>query len=172
MIEPEPGDLLLVKTDHFVSKLIRFGQRGYGKDAAQWNHVAIYVGDGKIVEALTKGVQENDATKYAGVCPTKIVVANPKAGDSDKMTLETDVAMTANAVAFARSCVGETYGYVTILAVMLKVLTKGKLGFNIQGTSICSGLAARSWERLGYNFQPYDPAELTPAFLAQKEERL
>lgn len=166
----KPGDLLLVRTNHFVSKLIRFGQRGYGKDAAQWNHVAIYIGNGEIVEALTSGIVRGYASKYPSsdvrALVSKAKVADAKVvllGDNTWEILEN--AMRANAAAFAISCVGEKYGFLTIVAVAFKVLTKGKIDFNIQGTNICSGLAARSLERLGFNFNPYDPAELTPAYL-------
>jgi hypothetical protein len=164
---PKPGDLLLVRTNHFVSKLIRFGQRSYGKDAAQWNHVAIYVGRGEIVEALTSGVVRGYASKYPAsdvrvlkVVPyPRWVIARTPCDD------HADEAMRQNAVAFAISCVGEKYGFLTIFAIAIKVLTKGKIDFGIQGTSICSGLAARSLEREGYNWNPYNPAELTPAYL-------
>ena len=163
----QPGDLLLVRTDHFVSKLIRFGQRSYGKDAAQWNHVAIYIGNGEIVEALTKGIERNYASKYPAkdVCPVhitpKVLASNPL----ERLTAEEE--MRNNGVQFALSCVGEKYGFLTIFAIACKVLTKGKIDFNLQGTSICSGLAARQLERDGYDWNPYDPAELTPAYLAR-----
>lgn len=158
----DPGDLLLVRTNHFVAKLIRFGQRGYGKDAAQWNHVAIYIGNGEIVEALTNGVVRGYASKYppSDVCKIPVMPYHGGSGLG-----EAGLAMRANAASFALSCVGERYGFMTILAIAFKVLTKGKIDFNLQGTSICSGLAARSLERLGYDFNPYDPAELTPAYL-------
>jgi cell wall-associated NlpC family hydrolase len=156
----DPGDFLLVRTDHFVSKLIRFGQRDYGPDAAQYNHVALYVGDGMIVEALTSGVCLSKVTKYT-TDQVRHVSAKPVA---PPWAAE---AMRVNAAAFAKSCVGESYGWVTIAAIALKALTKGRLQIGVQGTSICSGLVARSLERLGYDFQPYDPAELTPAYLAK-----
>jgi hypothetical protein len=79
----------------------------------------------------------------------------------------TEGVMRANATSFARSCVGERYGWLTIAAIAVKVLTRGRLDFGIQGTTICSGLAARCAERLGYNWNPFDPAELTPAYLAK-----
>lgn len=159
---PEPGDILMVRTNHFVSKLIRFGQRGYGKDAAQWNHVAIYIGNGEIVEALTSGIVRGYASKYPSSDVRKIAV-KPCGGGLGLG--EAGTAMRMNAVTFAISCVGEKYGFLTIFGIACKVLTKGKIDINVQGTSICSGLAARSLERMGYDFNPYDPAELTPAYL-------
>ena len=157
-----PGDLLLIRTNHFVSKLIRFGQRGYGKDAARWNHVAVYVGGGQIVEALTQGVVLSKADKYPYL-DTQPIKAQPRG----LVLGEYGGAMRGNASMFARTCVGEKYGWATIAAIAVKTLTKGRIDFGIQGTSICSGLAARSLERLGYNFNPWDPAELTPAYLAK-----
>lgn len=166
----QTGDLLLVRTNHFVSRLIRFGQRGYGKEAASWNHVAIYIGNGEIVEALTKGVVRGYASKYPSSDVRVINTISKTYGgevpfhDTERLGMIDNV-LRANAANFAVSCIGEKYGYLTIFAIACKVLTKGKIDFNLQGTSICSGLAARSLERMGYNFQPYDPAELTPAYL-------
>jgi|ERR1035441_2617232 uncharacterized protein YycO len=157
------GDILLIKTNHFVSRLIRFGQRGYGREAASWNHCGVCIGNFEIVEALTGGVVRSPIDKY----PTADVrvlkaISFP---DDGKFTTAGDMSMRANSIAFALSCIGEKYGYATIAAIALKVLCRGKWNFGVQGTSICSGLAARCLERLGYNFQPYDPSELTPAYL-------
>jgi uncharacterized protein YycO len=157
----QPGDLLLVRTNHLASRLIRFGQRGYGADKV-WNHVAVSVGNGELVEALTKGVVLSPENKYSPsdtrcIKTTAYGSLSPIAGK----------AMRHNATSFARSTVGEKYGWWTIAAIAVKALTNGRVDFGVQGTSICSGLAARSLERLGYNFQPYDPAELTPAYLAK-----
>ena len=164
---PLPGDIVLVRTNHFVSRLIRFGQRDYGPEASRWNHCAVYTGNGEIVEALTQGVVISRLDKYP-VCDTKILAALAHgASTAMPMMAETQswLDMRANAVSFAKSCVGESYGFLTIAAIAVKVLTKGKINFNLQGTSICSGLGARTWERFGYNFNPFDPAELTPAYL-------
>jgi uncharacterized protein YycO len=156
----KPGDILMVRTNHFVSRLIRFGQRGYGKPASEYNHCAVCIGNFEIVEALTGGVVRSPISKY----PTSDVrVLSPLKGNL--RSTNCDELMRANAVLFAISCIGEKYGFLTIFAIACKVLTKGKIDFNLQGKSICSGLAARSLERLGYDFQPYDPAELTPAYI-------
>lgn len=158
-----PGDIVLVHTDHFVSKLIRFGQRGYG-EFSRWNHVAIVVASGEdptLIEALTKGVEENPLSKYPAE-NVKLIPVQPRG-----LVLTNTIDMRYNAALFAVSCKGEEYGFVTILAIALKTLFKGRFNFGVQGTSICSGLAARSLERLGYDFNPWDPAELTPAYLAK-----
>jgi uncharacterized protein YycO len=164
----EPGDLLFVKTNHFVSKLIRYGQRGYGPRYAQWNHVAVYVGDGMIVEALTKGVVLSPLDKYPVLDTKQVRVATLIPGGIVTDGSSAAIAMRGNAADYARSCVGEKYGFATIAAIALKVLFKGHWNFGVQGTSICSGVAACELQRLGFNFNPNDPAELTPAYLAKE----
>lgn len=159
----QPGDFLLVRTDHFVSKLIRIGQRSYGAEYAQWNHVALYVGGDTIVEALTGGVVRSSLDKY----PASSVRRVPMRSVRVSWDHEADRHMRENAASFALSCVHESYGWMTIAAIALKTLTKGRWNFGVQGTSICSGLVARSLERMGHNFNPDDPSELTPAYLAK-----
>lgn len=170
MNTPKPGDLLLVETHHFVSRLIRFGQRGYPPADRRFNHVAVFVGDGMMVEALTSGVVLSPVDKYPAA-DTRVAVALAH-GASPGLPMEAETQswmdMRANAASFARSCVGEKYGWATIAAIAVKTLTKGRVDFGVQGTSICSGLAARALERLGYDWNPYDPAELTPAYLADR----
>lgn len=166
------GDFVLVQTDHFASKLIRFGQRRYGKDAAQWNHAALYVGEvygiHSIVEALTSGVVLSRLDKYPS---DKIKIirtsSRTRAWWRHEPQGQSDLDMRASASRFALNCVGEKYGWMTIASIAVKVLTKGRIDFGIQGTTICSGLVARSLERMGYDFKPWDPAELTPAYLAR-----
>lgn len=165
MYSLQKGDFILVKTDHFVSKLIRFGQRSYGKGYAEWNHAALVVygdGDGpRIVEALTTGVVYSPLAKYklSQIMPVKTFSS----------TGDIETAMRRNAANFAESCVGQKYGFITITAIAIKTLFKGtRFDFAIQDTSICSGLVARSLERMGYDWNPYEPSELTPAYLAKE----
>jgi uncharacterized protein YycO len=162
----QPGDILMIRTDHFVSKLIRFGQRDYGKPASEYNHCAVCIGNAEIVEALTQGVVRSPISKYPA-SDVRVINVNPIVRGVSNPFERASAAegMRANAVSFALSCVGEKYGFLTIFAIACKVLTKGKIDFNVQGTSICSGLAARSCERIGSNWNPYDPAELTPAYI-------
>lgn len=161
----QPGDFVLVQTNHFVSRLIRFGQRSYGRENAKWNHVALYIGNDRIIEALSTGICESPLDKYAE--SERRVISTATAGRRPADLDAADREMRENAVAFAESCVGEKYGWMTIAAIGLKTLFKGRFNFGVQGTSICSGLVARSLERMGYNFNPYNPAELTPAYLAK-----
>jgi len=60
----------------------------------------------------------------------------------------------------------QTYGYVTILSIVLTLLTGAKFTFSIEGQMICSGLVARSEER-GHAIFSLDPAHIMPADLAK-----
>lgn len=161
-----PGDVLLVKTHHFASRLIRFGQRGYPPADRVWNHVAIVVSETKIVEALTKGVVVSAIDKYPQK-DVRAIVVKAKNWNGPRAPETYEPVMRANAAAFAHLRIGEGYGWATIAAIAVKVLTKGRVDFGISGTSICSGLVAQGLERLGYDWNPWDPAELTPAYLAK-----
>jgi len=54
----------------------------------------------------------------------------------------------------------------TDLCITIGLLTGGNLSFGFNGQAICSGLVARSLERMGYNFNPRNPSEIMPADLA------
>jgi uncharacterized protein YycO len=158
--ESKPGDILMVRTNHFVSRLIRFGQRGYGKPASEFNHCGVCIGNFEIVEALTGGVVRSPISKY----PTSDVRVLSPLKSSLRPTAY-DELLRANAASFAQRRVGDRYGWATILCIALKVLFKGRWNFSVSGTEICSGLAAQALERLGYDWYPNEPGELTPAYL-------
>jgi hypothetical protein len=79
--------------------------------------------------------------------------------------MDCDELLRANAVSFAQKRVGDRYGWSTIICIALKVLFKGRWNFGIEGTEICSGLAAQALERMGYDWYPHEPNGLTPAYL-------
>ena len=56
------GDFLLTHGKYTISRLIRFGQRlRYEERYARWNHAALVLSkEGRIAEALSRGVVEND----------------------------------------------------------------------------------------------------------------
>jgi hypothetical protein len=65
-----PGDLILVSAaiPGYLSRQIRAAQEygGYAADDARWHHAAVYVGDGRICEALGSGVRTSLVYKYVG----------------------------------------------------------------------------------------------------------
>jgi hypothetical protein len=156
----QPGDFILVSTDGWYARLIRFGQslRFFGPDRkyVRWNHAAVVVSpDGEIVEALPHGVVLSHLAKYTAKEYIIIRIdALVRAADREEV------------VAFARWCIRERFGWLTIVSIALTILTGSKFVFGLDGQSICSGLVARSLERTTAIFQQ-SSSHIAPADLAK-----
>lgn len=158
--DPQPGDFILTHNDAWTGKLIRFGQglrfRGKDRKYAYWNHTAIIIDkSGTLIEALDKGVKQTHISKY-------------KQGEYYLVRLEATADPTdrVEVVKFAKWCLGESYGWLTLLCIALGLLTGGKLTFGFDGQQICSGLVARAMERTKAIFNR-NPENIMPADLAK-----
>jgi hypothetical protein len=156
-----PGDFILTHSSGIYGRLIRFGEaiRYWGADKvfAHWSHAALFVDEaGEIVEALGGGVQQRNISAYHG---TEYVVVHLPA-----VTMPLD---RQQAVAFARFCLDDPYGWPTIVSMALCLLTGAKFSFGVDGQQICSALVARCLERTGEIFSESEPWHLTPADLAR-----
>jgi hypothetical protein len=154
----QPGDVVLVSGTSFWSRLIQVGQRLriHGDDVryTRWNHAALVVSPaGDIIEALSQGVEQRSLAVYARVPYT---VVDTGLADLDRQ----------EAVRFAQSCLGERYGWWTIVSIALALLTGTKFSFGVAGECICSGLVAKSLER-GQAIFARDSANIAPADLAK-----
>lgn len=157
MLPPRPGDFILTRSERLANKLIRFGQgvRIHGEDRkyCEWDHSALVLNaGGEIVEAVTSGVRLAHLDDYKD---RRYALVRIAASEDDRR----------QAAYFAWKQIGARYDFLTILAVALAALTGCKLGLNIQGQFICSGLVARALERTGAIFDK-DPAFISPADLA------
>ncbi|MDE2025158.1 MAG: hypothetical protein KGJ07_01560 [Patescibacteria group bacterium] len=154
----EPGDFVLIRHTNvgfdFIDKCIAFGQSLRFKGAEKsYTHAALLIGnDGSIIEALAEGVKRNNISKYKGFDFT-LVKINASQADREEM------------VDFAVSCLGDGYGWSTILSIALSLLTGLKFSFGFDGTEICSGLVASALFKTTAIF-PRDPSHITPADLA------
>lgn len=158
----KPGDIVFFRRRDRVSRIIQLGQwlqyKGRLKPYTYWTHVAIAVDDKSIIEASVHGIRVNtiDAFKDHNF------VYDIGASDGDR----------ARVVAFARSCVGETYGWADIITIALSILTNGSVIIGLDGTEICSSLAARALEHanllLGQDGKPFhnQTCKIKPADLA------
>ena len=156
---PCPGDFVLTHGNSWTSRMIRFGEtiRYWGPDKkfTRWNHAAIFVNEnGDIVEALGGGVQQRNISVYKDT--EYHVVHLENVIDVDRV----------HEVSFARACLNDHYGWLTIVSIALCLLTGSKLGFGVDGQEICSALVARCLERTGEIF-PTDPWHIMPADLAK-----
>lgn len=156
----QSGDFILTHGRHWTSALIRVGQalrfRGRDRKYAYWNHAALVVdANGDIIEALgpSPGVVRQNVSKYA---PREYTVVRIKAAPDDR----------DEAVGFARACLGEPYGVLTIVSIALSLLTGTRFSFGFDGQMICSGLVARALERTRAIFTK-EPSHIMPADLAR-----
>ncbi len=153
------GDFLLTHGNEWSSALIRVGQglryRGDAKKFAHWSHAALFADeDGTIIEAVESGVQQRNVSVYHDTEYHVVHLTEASAADR------------TYAVAFARHCMGDLYGFLTDLSLCGTLLTGSKFFFGLDGQIICSGLVARALERTGAIFQ-YDPWNMLPADLAE-----
>ncbi len=154
-----PGDFILVHGESWAPRLIRFGQRlrfrGARAPYAYWNHAALCVGGGWLIEA--KGGRP---VSYVELSQYK---------NRDYILVRTDGCddMRENAVDFAVSQLGHGYNYLLIFSLALWSLFGGNVTLGFSSADICSGLVARSIERLGYIFEKAPEATM-PADLAEE----
>lgn len=144
-----PGDFLLCHGTSRLDRLIQFATRSH------WNHVALAVGGGWLVEAQSQGIVCRHVDEYAGtdyhVIPPPLTAAQ-----------RNKVCAYAHHMADAH----DRYGYVQIAAIVLQILTRGRLVLKLDGTLICSEFVSRALEHGGIIFDR-DPALISPAYLAQ-----
>src|ERR1051326_3828465 len=156
----KPGDFILTHGNTFYSYLIRFGQgiRFYGVDRKYtwWSHAAMITSvDGELVEALGPGVEQTNISRYKET-DYHLIQLGSLADEHDRQQV----------VEFAKWCLGEQYGWVTILSIAIGLIMGGKFKFGFDGQQICSGLVARALERTDAIFDR-SPSHIMPADLAK-----
>ncbi len=158
--EMREGDFLLTHGEYVISWFIRLGQRlRHEERYARWNHAALVLSsDGRIAEALSTGVVENDISKYQGT--DYYLVRLRDVSDEDRKQM----------MAFANSVLSAPYrteyGWITIASIILTLLTSSRLVFELVGTAICSGFVAEALVRTGIIFDK-PPSHMMPADLAK-----
>jgi hypothetical protein len=106
-----------------------------------------------LIEAEGSGVIRSNLIKYK---QAEYHVVHIKADKKDR----------EEAIAFAIYALGEKYGIVTIVSIIISLLTGLKFSFGFDGQQVCSGLVARSLERTTAIFM-VEPSHITPADLAK-----
>jgi uncharacterized protein YycO len=144
------GDLLMVRGGNGLQdRIIRFGTHSV------WTHVAVFVGEKLIVEALSDGVSIGRSDRYD---PKKSLIINTNLSDDHRKAIRD----------FALSRVGERYGSGQIAAITLAWLTHGKIFFGVDNTETCSSLVARCLEHAGLILakspELYSPADVAAQF--------
>jgi uncharacterized protein YycO len=144
------GDFLLVHGRDFVDRLISLGTR------SKWTHAALVVDEqGTLVEATSGGVHYAAISKYERY--DRLLVRLPLS-DEDRAEVH-DFAVT-----MAEQ--HERYGFLTIAAIVLKLITRLRLVLKLDGTFICSEFVARALGQGGVIWER-DPALMAPCDLAR-----
>lgn len=169
----KPGDYILVHShSKFAPKMIGFGQRlHHHPPFAYWTHAAVYVGDvegwappGDTVVRKDMLIEAKGGQKVRYVPLSQYDVRDYAAVRfGDEVTSE----MRHNAVRFAMSRLGRSYGYFTILTLSAWALFGGKFTFGMSGHDICSGLVAQTTMYEGEIYTG-DAVDIMPADLAEK----
>ena len=156
----EPGDFILVETNGFAAKTIRFGQwlryHGKMKPFSHWNHAGIIINsNGDTIEAKPTNVSQGNIKDYTN-CP--VYVISTKLNNQSVQQVE----------AAAKSFLNDGYGWFTIASIVLQLLTGVKFQLSFGNSVICSGLVAQSLWAGGiiFNENPFQmmPADLAAAF--------
>jgi len=161
-VTPTPGTLVFCHSKDFIGKVIRFGEALRWKRGAQFNHVAIIdrVVDGVpyVIQAEARGV--TDIRRLDEVAPggRYELVALPEGVDADQV------------LDFARKQVGSKYGFGTIAAIAIDILTPSWFPSlrpaNKKANSwICSALVHESMRFGGFYLHVSDIYLITPAEL-------
>lgn len=166
-----PGDVILTHSEHgLFGQLIRFGESlryrsNDDKPYAWFNHAAVVIspdpdtGEPRVAEALGSGIQKSHASKYR---PEWFAYIDVGADHSDRDEI----------VQFAEreAELHEQYGFLQIASIAVSLLVGGRLTIGMDGSEICSALAARALRGAGYwwerSSQIVGETCLTPADLA------
>ena len=161
----KPGDIGVIKVQNNETFLDRF----FSYNIEFWtdslvNHTFIYVGQGRIVEAI-RHISNSPVTDYTGILwSTGRLPAIDNASDVQR----------GNAVAYAFSRVGEKYNIAGLLAVGLYQKRTGHLvrgdewwvrALNADHMDFCSELVAKCWLAGGVELCPNLPVTVSPGEL-------
>jgi hypothetical protein len=157
--DPRPGDFILIHSEGWLSTLIYLLQalrfRGpEDRKYRHWSHVALVTSRrGRIIEVVNTGVGAQRLEKYRN---TEYHYVHIDASQQER----------AEIVKFAESCVGQPYGRLAALALVVAALTSGRFIGGDNGQQNCAALVARALARAGVRFER-EPPEMLPADLAK-----
>lgn len=144
----EPGDVLLFhrRTWSLMTWLIQVFTK------SRWNHAAMYLGEGKYVEATSGGVSVSAFSEHfmqdgaADDDQHDLIVGLRVIGLYDDEDDRTDV------LAFAAGRVGIRYGYFNAFWCGFRHVFPGAVQVKFGDAVICSELVAEALERAGFDF--------------------
>ena len=155
-----PGDFILAHRRRVIPALISLAEkrRFRGADAvyAHWSHAALVAEERTVIEAETKGVVRSPIAKY-------------RAGEYHLVRLgaELDGPARERAVAYARSQIGQAFGFLDMAGASIYLVTGLPVRMERRHHEICSSLVVRSLHEGGL-LRELDHALTLPADLAKR----
>lgn len=125
------GDVILVKGKDFIGRTIDEIEHG------QYSHSAIYVGNGKIIEAEWNKVVYSSIEKYTGKA------------DIFRVTFDLTIEQQNKIVEYANSCIGEPYDYFLLILELVRYVFHFILPYKEYHKVICSVLVNDCYKDAG-----------------------
>lgn len=144
----EAGNFIVIHGHDFIDKLIQIFTMSH------WNHAALVVfTNGTIIELHTNGIKKNNISEYDAQ-DIHIVDIDMSVEDRKQVVKYADFMLKKH----------ESYGFMTIVSIAFKIITRSRLIIKFDGTMICSEFVARALSQGGVIWEQ-DPALITPADL-------
>lgn len=155
----QAGDIIVSTARHVVSYAIRVGT------LSAVSHAMLYVGDGKIIDAVGNGVREIPLADAIGDALIAVAYRDPRVDSSKASAI----------VAHARSRVGSPYNYAGVGFTGYRILNPGRarlidaianrLGLEVgqAGAVYCSELVWECYQQAGVPLSDARPAESRPS---------
>lgn len=182
MTDLEPGDLLFTRSKGLTSTLIQAGERRryYGwaalikrclqvllgrhipdepPDPCWGNHIAVYVGDGMLIEALANGLTLTPLSHYEQSQYIRLPLT------SVRPTVSAQERQALLDFAHAQLSRHDTYGWWSIVSIVVQLITPWKLDISWDGAVICSAFGAQCWEHSGVTLPTRSTLTTMPADL-------
>ena len=183
MVGVQAGDVLLVRRAGTVAWLIRLGERaryagwprtlrwlaesavgvaGPDGPADPWwpNHAAVVVSPTEVIEAQAQGLVSTPLARFdtSHVAVLRLDDVQPFATQLER----------TNLVRFARAQLARhgSYGWLSILSIVVQLLTPAKLDISWDGSLTCSAFAAQCLEHAGVTLPTRSSLTTMPADLA------
>lgn len=155
----KPGDILLSRNlESPISKIIR------GVTHSVWSHSALYIGDGKFIDATTDGVIIRSLDYYlSGRFSIGLFRVEPELSEKN----------IKQVIQEARKQLGIKYGFLQLVwQGILRLFGKSEdpdWAIDMPFIMICSEAIAKAYAIIGIKFKDIDPSQIEPVDLDESE---
>lgn len=166
MASAAPGSLVFCHSTGLIGRAIRLGERLRFRTGAFYNHVAIIAdtdADPHVIQAEASGVTSNGTLSSVAPGGSYLIYPLPDGVDPAKV------------LRFARSQVGLSYGWLSILSLAIQILVPKWIhlpSFRSERSWICSAMGGESIRFGGWLWNWGDIYKVVPSELYAALERM